>query len=219
MRRASGAVALLLLLRLAPPAAAADRVLARAVVAAGVENVYTRPDEASPVDDQVILGETVEVLDETAGFAKVRTASGEVAWIPERALRRGTPAPKRCGRVTSPQAHLYRVPDVTESRPLVTAPWGAELAVEEEFTAERHVWLRVALPDGRTAFLSKDDAALSCERPALTADWFEAGKRFLGAPYTWGGTSPAGFDCSGLVYRLLRERGVAVRRKIGRAHV
>ena len=65
----------------APPAT-------RAVVAEGVADLYERPDETSPVDDQAILGETVEVLEETAGFARVRAEDGNVAWIPERSIRR-----------------------------------------------------------------------------------------------------------------------------------
>jgi NADPH:quinone reductase-like Zn-dependent oxidoreductase len=59
-----------------------------AVVASAVQDLFTRPDETSPVDDQVILGERVEILEDAAGFARVRTAAGEIAWIPERALRR-----------------------------------------------------------------------------------------------------------------------------------
>ncbi len=66
-----------------------------AVVTAAVQDLFTRPDETSPVDDQVILGERVEILEDAAGFARVRTAAGEVAWIPERALRRGDGAAPR----------------------------------------------------------------------------------------------------------------------------
>jgi cell wall-associated NlpC family hydrolase len=33
-------------------------------------------------------------------------------------------------------------------------------------------------------------------------------KRFLGAPYRWGGTSPGGFDCSGLVRYVYQRFGV-----------
>jgi len=36
--------------------------------------------------------------------------------------------------------------------------------------------------------------------------------RLIGAPYRSGGTAPDGFDCSGLVYYVYRELGVAVPR-------
>ena len=65
------------------------------VVTAATENLYARPDETAPVDDQVILGDRLTVLEDATGFAKVRTAAGEVAWIPERALRRGDLAARR----------------------------------------------------------------------------------------------------------------------------
>lgn len=188
-----------------------------ATVIAPVADLFTRPDETSPVEDQVLLGERVEILEETAGFARVRARDGEIAWMPERALRRGpADAPRRWAEVTSARAHVYGEPSFTARRPLLSAPLGARLAAEEEFSSDGHDWVRVTLPDGRGAFVARADVAVRAPGegpPAGTpSDWIALGTRFLGAPYTWGGTTPDGFDCSGLVYRILERHGVLVKR-------
>ena len=37
-------------------------------------------------------------------------------------------------------------------------------------------------------------------------------KKHLGTPYVWGGTSPGGFDCSGLVQYVFRQSGISLPR-------
>jgi beta-lactamase class A len=188
----------------------------RALVVSAVENLYARPDETSPVDNQAILGEPLEILETTAGFARARTISGNVAWIPERAIRRGAELIGRVAEVASNTAHVYSTPSFTEARPLLTVPLGARMTVAETLDRNGHAWVRALLPDGRAGFLAAADVRVTSAaqpRPLGTpADWLALGQRFLGAPYTWGGTTPLGFDCSGLVYRILQQHGVVVRR-------
>jgi beta-lactamase class A len=198
-----------------------------AVVVSAVQELFTRPDETSPVDDQVILGERVEILEDAAGFARVRTAAGEIAWIPERGLRRGETEPgasAKIARVTSNFAHVYATASFTEQRPLLTVPVGATMILEEFLEGKKsgdagYSWARVRLPDGRIGFVAGTDVSLfplEENRSSLPlrspSSWISFGRRFLGAPYTWGGTTPLGFDCSGLVQRIFREHGVVLKR-------
>src|SRR3989442_2826237 len=70
-------------------------------------------------------------------------------------------------------------------------------------------------------------AALGCARPPVTFEVAEAAalaessvsrslrvialaQRHLGARYVWGGSSPAGFDCSGLVMYVYAQVGVSL---------
>ena len=60
-----------------------------------------------------------------------------------------------------------------------------------------------SIPAAKRARLKSRTAA----RVRLTRRVTSYARRQLGTPYRWGGTSPGGFDCSGLVYAAYRSIG------------
>ena len=48
--------------------------------------------------------------------------------------------------------------------------------------------------------------------PADHGDILELARTFTGVPYLWGGTSPWGFDCSGVVHYCYRQAGIVIPR-------
>jgi cell wall-associated NlpC family hydrolase len=62
-------------------------------------------------------------------------------------------------------------------------------------------------PESRTTWSDIDRSAPPAERVADMAE------TFVGTPYRWGGATPAGFDCSGLVYFVYGKVGVNLPRR------
>jgi cell wall-associated NlpC family hydrolase len=154
----------------------------------------------------------VTVLEAREGWARVRTADDYSGWMSERAVRSAAPyaVKGRVAQVGSLFANIYREPNVAQHEPLVTVPFEARLEVVAE-PADNLRWLEVRLPDDRAGWVQRGDVGFDA-KPLSIAETIALARRFLGLPYTWGGTSTYGYDCSGFTQMLVRRRGILMPR-------
>jgi gamma-D-glutamyl-L-lysine dipeptidyl-peptidase len=199
--------------------ASAQSVVPIRTVARPVANMYSSPTADADVVSQAIYATSVTILEERDGWARVATADEYTGWVESPALisRSGEPygSGKNVVEVRSPFAHIYREDSVSKHAPLLTVPFETRLELDADHAKPSDHWSSIRLPDGRRGVVQDGDIA-----PAGTIlnidDTIAVGKRLLGVPYTWGGTSSYGYDCSGFTQMLMRQRGYAMPRD---AHV
>lgn len=193
-----------------------------AVVNVPVVNMFSGPSADVDVVSQAIYASNIDVLDQKAGWVKIRTPEDQyVGWV-ERAdlvdVGEGAnyASSGEVAVVEDLQAHLYRDASVTKRAPLLTVPFGTRLEIMRAKPGGR--WLLAHLPDGRTAWIQQGALTLykngaDIPRGDMTIpEMVKFSRRFLGLPYTWGGRSSFGYDCSGFVQMLMRQRGYSIPR-------
>jgi cell wall-associated NlpC family hydrolase len=190
-------------------AALAQTAITQWTVSQPVVNMYRSASADSDVVSQAIYGTPVTVLEAKDGWSHIQTPDQYKGWVVSKALlapRNGhvyASGNDNVVRVTSLYAHLYRETDVTAHAPLLTVPFDTRLEV---VTRKNDRWLEVRLADGRNAWVQSGDVA--APGPPLTIDQDIAlAHKFMGLPYTWGGTSSYGYDCSGFMQMLISHRG------------
>jgi hypothetical protein len=176
-------------------------VIARATIAPVLATASVRAEQVT----QLVLGETAVVLERTGEWRRVSTrADNYTGWVH--------------------QGYLSEVEDIMaeEWRTKATA-WseGASLrssGLQVSIPLRARVILEgetVRLPEGRQArvvggCVREMAQTISIARAKAPERW--AYEQFSGSPYQWGGLTPWGVDCSGLVQTTFAARGVGLPR-------
>ncbi len=168
------------------------------IVTAPVADLRRQPRADAALDTQALRGEPVTLFDEDEGWSWVQLqGDGYVGYIPSEAL--GPPATST-HRVVANRTFVYPAADM--KRAVVAAlPMGARVAVSGGDGAFSR------LADGGFVF-----AAHLAPVAAAAADFVAVAEQLLHVPYLWGGRTPLGIDCSGLVQASLDACGLAVPR-------
>lgn len=196
------------------------------VATAAVAPLNAEPSVRSEQVTQLLLGETAELLETQGSWRRVRTHDvAYEAWVHAGYVRLLDAEPAAAWRERavwrSIGAVLEIIPEGASSelhpegaeRPTgsdrLTLPLGARLIMERG---------NVILPDGRRARVCdgvvRSAAEIAAEATRMPPhDWALA--EFGGSPYEWGGRTPWGVDCSGLVQATWSARGIQLPRDSG----
>ncbi len=164
--------------------------------AAPAAGIHRDPDAASEQMDQLLFGETFEVIEEEGGyFWGQARRDGYVGFVAVSALT--APAPEPTHRVAAIRTYAFAEPSI-KTRAGGPYSLNALAAVE----AQEGRLCKVA---GAGWIAAEHLAPIGVFETDLAA----VAERFLGAPYLWGGRESLGLDCSGLVQQALFACGLA----------
>ncbi|MFJ6326746.1 MULTISPECIES: NlpC/P60 family protein [unclassified Rhizobium] len=171
----------------------------KAEVAVPVVALRPKPDLASGIDTELLMGEEVMVFERSNGWCWVKaTADGYVGYLPETAIREGGSAATHI--VVPQRTFIYPEPELRKPHAAVLS-MGSRVRVTG--TAEARGNHYVVLEDG-TAIFAKHVQPID---HVGDDDYVDVALRFLETPYLWGGRSGLGIDCSGLVQLALLMTG------------
>lgn len=172
------------------------------VINLSVANMRTRPGHDAEMATQSTLGTKVDILQKSKGEYRVRTPEGYISWVPASSVAAYTASDfenwKNAKKViyTAEFGKSYSKPDKNSIR-VSDLVYGNILTL----TNENKDFYQVKYPDGRVAFVPKEEAT-SFEnwinsRKLTSENVLSSAKTMMGLPYLWGGTSVKGVDCSG----------------------
>ena len=188
------------------------------VINLSVANFRSKPDHPVELVTQALLGTPVKVYKKGEdGFYLIQTPDNYISWLDddgvelmnEAELNKWLSSPK----IIYTKEYGFSYSEADENSQTVSDVVAGNLL---KIMGEDANFFLVNYPDGRIAYIKKDEAK-------LFNDWYNAlnptgetiintASRFMGIPYLWGGTSTKGMDCSGFTKTVYYLNGIILQR-------
>ena len=170
---------------------------------ASLADLRAEPLDECPLDHQIVCGDEIVVFETRAGWALVQSVYDRyVGWTSAQALSFEVTGPTHVVHV--PRTFAYPGPDLK-------LPASRALSMGSSVTVIGETETR-----GSTYALLDTGEALFARHLRLAGeadtDYVAVGRKLLGTPYLWGGSSGFGIDCSGFVQLAMRMCARAVLR-------
>lgn len=187
------------------------------IINVSVANLRGEGKHSAELVTQATLGTPVKIWKRTEEWYYIQTPDGYLSWVDHGGITTMNEQEfnnwKASEKIIYTRAFGQSYKETSkDSRPVTDLVTGAILELE----AEKDNFYKVRYPDGRAAYVSKDESE-------IYSDWLEnlddsdedlvsTAEELMGLPYLWGGTSAKGVDCSGYTKTIYFMNGMVVPR-------
>jgi len=178
------------------------------IVAVPVASLWAKPSRTSVVVSQSLYGWAVDALEKKGSFWLCASEEGYQGWVAARHLADEILPEGPRVKLKYAATHLYATPSVSRKAPLLTLPFEVELPILQE---EDQRWIQVAILGRKKGWIQREDVWSPAPHFQME-DVLHISRQFIGLPYTWGGRSSFGYDCSGFVQMVFRQLGICLPR-------
>lgn len=169
--------------------------------------VRREPSEKSEMVTQILFGELLWITDRQSNWLFIRTAWDDYeGWVDIKMITQIGEDYFRYfnGRSTEVVIDLATQLFDEKERRHILVPAGSAMP---------GIRGKVLMINGKRYILSGEtNRIILADRDNLRKNICESGRRFLDAPYLWGGRSPFGIDCSGFTQLVYKICGIRLRR-------
>lgn len=177
-----------------------------------VANMYQTADDNSEVVSQAIYGTSVKILESQKKWVKIQTPDEYQGWVQKADLiNANVRATQHKLTVTNLFAQIYAVNDTTPHKPVMTVPFGTTFPIVAQPRDSGGRWIKIRLLNNDIAWIQRGAVSIDL-KPLNLNQMIMLSHQFIGLPYTWGGDSSFGFDCSGFTQTLYKQIGVTLPR-------